>query len=227
MWAGKEVTWRPHLTRYRSVFPQGPRQPGLGPVSPPHTQAVLRGAGSIGPPSRCCHPGSGVGLTQGHHAAPVPGRGQAFSGCISADVPLPHRKLRSGCRAGSPGPSPDPHIPVWDFACKPRRGHRNQLSCQPSAAVPVQDSFLPAAHGAHVPAEAGPSTGSGPLGGACLGPLGGDARAREGSEDLQAPASEGRWSPHHLSIAGRALAGLSPVGSRSRWKVKSQHFGTD
>lgn len=208
-------------------FPAETSSAWLWSCLPTPPQAVLRGAGFIGPLSRYCHPGSGVGLTPSHHAAPVPGGGQAFSGCISADVPLSHRKLRAGHKAGSPGPSPDPHIPVWDFACKPWRGHRNQLSCQPSAAVPAQDSFLPAAHGVHVSAEAGPSTGSGPLGGACLGPLGGDARARGGSEDLQAPASEGRWSPHHLSIAGRTLAGINPVRSPSRWKVKSQHFGTD
>lgn len=43
LWAGKEVTWRPHLTRYRSVFPQGPREPGLSPASPPPPGCSRRG----------------------------------------------------------------------------------------------------------------------------------------------------------------------------------------
>lgn len=210
MWVGKGRGSEAPSDSLQVCFPAGTSsawlgqgsgqvQPPLAPGCPPRTWLHWSS------PTGAVIQGSGVALSQGHRSTPVPGGGQAVSGCFPAMSPCPTE--RSGSWAGSTGPESRPSHPAWGFACKPWRGHGNQLSCQPRASVPTQDPVLPAAHGAWVPAEADPSPGNGPLGGDCLGPPGGDAWARGGSEDPPARASEGHWRPHHLSIARGDLAG--------------------
>lgn len=112
---------------------------------------------------------------------------------------------------GPLGLSPGPHTPPGALLTSP--GEDMGTNC-PASQVLLSPprTLLPAARGAQVPAEADPSPGSGPLGGACFGPLGGDAWARGGSEDPL---------PMHFGDTGAPTTSAlpeAPLLDRPRWK---------
>lgn len=210
MWVARGGARRPHRTPHGLLSCRDLLslawvtliRPGTAPLAP----GCSRRSWLTACPTGAVVQGSGVALRQGHRSPPVPAGGQAVSGCFPAVSPCPQEAGGLEAGLGPLDPSPGPHTRLG-LCLQALARTREPIVLPAKCFCPRPGLFPPSCSWSPCPRRGGSFTWLWAPGRGLPWPLGGDAWARGGSEDPPARASEGHWSPHHLSIARGALAG--------------------